>query len=391
MKVLLITPTYLPIVGGAEIGVFEIYRRLKKKHQVKILTPWPDKKLIKDFGTEEATFETSDKDILRFKDRVNLMKWPGQWRLKGIIPPFSLSSVLAALKNVKTFEPDIVNVFYALPTGLAALFVKSMARTPVVISLIGRDIPGPNIPQMWKIYARSIVKTATDRIFISQYCRRSLFKSDIGIGEVIPFGVDVEKFSPDIDGRKIRNTLDIPKSSKVLFSLQRLDVWKKVDVIIQAMANILKKKDVFLVLGGKGPEKERLVQMTADLGLTRRVLFAGYIKEEELPYYYAMSDIFMFHSTYETFGLVLLQAMAAGKPIISTNSTAIPELIENHKNGLLVEPLNPGEMANAALSLLDDEENRKRFSEESRRRVLEKYNWDFIAGRYEEIFSGYTK
>ena len=64
MKVLMITPTYYPIVGGAEIGIFEIYRRLKKKHQVKILTPWPDKKLIRDFGTEEPTFDLLDKDVL---------------------------------------------------------------------------------------------------------------------------------------------------------------------------------------------------------------------------------------------------------------------------------------------------------------------------------------
>lgn len=387
MKVLLVTPTYFPIIGGAEIGIFEIYRRLKKKHKVKVLTPWPEKKLIKDFGAEETIFNLWEEDIWRFKDRMNLMKLPGQAKLKGIIPPFSLSAVKAALQKVRFFKPDIVNVFYALPTGLAAVFLERISKTPVVISLIGRgDIPGPNIPRMWKVYSKWVVMSVPERIFISQYCRKALYGSDLNEGEIIPFGVDVEKFKPSLDGRKIKNNLGIPENSKVLFSLQRLDRWKRVDIIIQAMKSVLKKKDVFLVLGGKGPEKKGLVQLTRELGLASRVIFTSYIEEEDIPYYYAMSDIFVFHSTYETFGLVLLQAMAAGKPIVSVNNTAIPELVDDHKNGLLVDSLNPEQFANAVISLLDNEEDMKRFSDESRRRALNRYDWDHIVQKYEEIY-----
>jgi len=391
MKILLITPTYFPIMGGAEVGIYEIYQRLKKKHEVKILTPWPDKTYIKDYGIEGFNNIFSEKDILRFKDKINLKKLPGQWKLKGIIPPFSLSSIRAALKNVKLFNPDIVNVYYALPTGLTTLFIRRIIKTPVVISIIGRDIPGPNIPPMWKIYARWASKLASNQIFISQYCRNALFGPNSNIGDVISFGVDIKKFNPTLNGNKIRNRLKIPINSKVLFSLQRLDQWKRADVIIEAMKYVLKKRDVYLIMGGKGPEMDRLIKIRKKLGLTSRIIFAGYIKEEDLPLYYAMSDIFVFHSTYETFGLVLLQAMASGKPIVSVSSTAIPELIENNQNGILVEPLNPEEFAFAVVTLLDNEEIMKRFSVVSRRIVVKQYNWDHIVKKYEEIFFRFKK
>lgn len=386
MKILLITPTYFPIMGGAEIGIYEIYRRLIKRHKVKILTPWLDNKLISDYGIEEPFIDFSDKDILRFKDKINLMNLPGHRKLKGIIPPYSLSSIQAALKIVRLFKPDIVNVYYVLPTGLAALLVERITRTPVVISIIGRDVPGPNIPPMWKIYARRVARLVSRKVFISQYCRQALFGSDSDYGEIVPFGVDVKKFRPDLDGSKLRDSFKIPRNSKILFSLQRLDQWKRVDVIIEAMKFVLKRKDVFLVIGGKGPEQESLLQITRELGLTSRIIFAGYIRENDLPLYYAMSDIFVFHSTYETFGLVLLQAMAAGKPIVSVNCTAIPELVENNQNGILVDPLNPEEFASAVISLLNNKKSMKCFSAESRRRALIEYDWDHIAEKYEAIF-----
>ena len=200
---------------------------------------------------------------------------------------------------------------------------------------------------------------------------------------MIPFAVDTRRFAPGTDAGSLRERLGIPGEAKVLLALQRLDPWKRVDVLIRAQGILLKTTDAYLVIGGKGPELGRLRDLARDLGISSRVLFAGYIPDEELPFYYALADVFVFHSTYETFCLSLLQAMAAGKAVVSVDSTAVPELIRHGENGILVEPGNAAAFARAVLELLADGDLRKRFAAESRRRVLAGYDWETTAQRYE--------
>lgn len=385
-KILVVTPTYFPIMGGAETGIYEIFRRMTTEHQVKILTPLADKNLTQNFGMEEDGFLFSEIEVLRYKDRLNLKRWPGHGRLKGAIPPFSFSAIPAVLKLVKAYKPDVVNVFYPLPTGLAAVILEKIKKIPVVLSLVGRDVPGPGIPRFWGNYSRAVTRSISETIFISDYCRKALFGTDSGKYNIVPFGVDVDRFKPGIDGNGIRKSLNIPTDAKILFSLQRLDRWKRADVLIEAMRHLPEKKKVFLVIGGKGPEKEHLEREAARSGLSSRIIFTGYIKEKELPLYYAMADIFVFHSIYETLGLVLLQALASGNPVVSVNSTAIPEVIDKNKNGLLVDPLNPEEFAQAIISLLENKETMKKFSIESRKKALREYDWARITAKYLEIF-----
>ena len=204
---------------------------------------------------------------------------------------------------------------------------------------------------------------------------------------VIPFGVDIKKYKPGINGDYLKKTFGIPQGAKVLFSLQRLDNWKRVDVILKAFKSILKQMDVYLIIGGKGPEKNNLMRMADEMGISARTIFTGYILSDELPFFYAMADLFVFHSIYETLGMVLIQAMASGKPVISVNNTAIPEVIEHNKTGILVDPLDPEQLATAVTKLLRDEKSMERFARNGRQIASEKYDWNQIAEKYEEIFS----
>jgi len=387
MKILVITPTFFPLMGGAESGIYEIFRRLAKKYNVRILTPHPSEALSRDFGMEDVPPDLSALTVIRFHDRVNLKNWPGQWRSWGLIPPFSLSMAWAAMREAKSFQPDIVNVFYALPSGLAASRIMKKEKVPVVLSLVGRDIPGPGIPRFWSSYARRASREVTKVIFISEYCRKALFGPESTLGEVIPFGVDTEKFRPGLDGSRIRKTLGLSQEARIIFSLQRMDRFKKVDVLIRAMKIVLAETEAFLVIGGKGPEAGSLRFLAKELGISSRVVFTGYIKEEELPLHFAMADLFVFHSTYETFGLVLVQAMASGKPLVSVNSTAIPEVVEDGKDGRLVPPLDCDSLARAILELLDDGKARSRLSEAARKKVVERFSWTAVSRSYEKIFS----
>jgi len=386
MKILVVTPTFLPLMGGAEIGIYEIFHRLADRHRIQILTPHPDKSLIREYGMDEPDLDLSPLEVVRFKDRVNPMNWPGQWKLRGVIPPFSLSAVKATARMIREFDPELINFFYVLPLGLAAFIVDRIKKRPVVLSIIGRDIPGPEIPLFWRKYARMISRRVGIKIFISEYCRQAFGDSDLNTGDVVPFGVDLARYSPENDGSLVREKIGIPRNAKVLFAIQRLDRWKRVDIVIRAFQSVLKHVDAYLVIGGKGIEKDRLMQLSRELGVSSRVIFTGYIPERELPFYYAMADLFVFHSTFETLGLVLLQAMASGKAVVSVNSTAIPEVIDSGKNGLLVEPLKPEKFADAVLSLLKNSKQMERYGVNSREKVEKEFNWDSISNRYEEIF-----
>lgn len=386
MKILVLTPTFFPVMGGAELGIFEICRRLGLKHEVTVLTPWPPKAWVRDYGMEEPEPGPAHFQTIRFNDWLNFMKLPLARTLRGAVPPFSFSFVEATREAIERSKPDLVNAFYALPTGLAALAAQKRKKIPVVLSLIGRDMPGPGIPPLWASYARFVARSLREKIFISKYSRGVLLGSHSEEGRIVPFGVDLEKFHPATDGRPLRGKLKIPEGSKVLFALQRLDPWKRVDVVVKAMNIVLGKMDAYLVIGGKGAEQAPLMRLVRDRGLSSRVVFTGYIKESDLPFYYAMSDLFIFHSTYETFGLVLLQAMASGKPVVSVRSTAIPELIDHRRTGVLVEPLNPNDLAQAAIALLKDEAAMTSFSAEARKRAVEEYSWQRVADLYEQIF-----
>ncbi len=383
MKILVLSPTFLPVVGGAELGIYEICRHLAKRHEVRVLTPRLSRKLSAEYGTEGSEFDMSGFDVTRYTDRLNFKDAPGQGLLRGLIPPFSLSLARRAMRQARSFQPDVVLAFYALPCGLAGAWIRKKLRIPVLLSLIGRDVPGPAIPRFWGAYVRWSMRAVDRTLYISEYCRQALGSARGAAADVIPFGVDPRRFAPGADASSLRERLGIPPEAKVLLALQRLDPWKRVDVLIRAQEILLKKTDAYLVIGGKGPELGMLRDLARDSGISSRVLFAGYIPDGELPLYYALADLFVFHSTYETFCLSLLQAMAAGKPVVSVRSTAIPELIRHGENGILVPPGDAAAFARAALELLADGDLRKRFAAESRRRVLAGYGWEMTARRYE--------
>jgi len=383
MKIFVLTPTFLPVMGGAEIGIHELCRRLGKRHDVRVLTPRLPRDLTQAYGVENGEFDTPGYEVTRYADRLNLKNAPGQGLLRGLIPPFSLSLARHALRQARSLRPDVVLAFYALPCGLAAARIRKKLRVPVVLSLIGRDVPGPAVPRFWGAYVRWSMGAANRTLFISEYCRQALGVGQGPAADVIPFGVDCERFAPGAAAGPLRERLGIPREAKVLLALQRLDPWKQVQVLIQAQALLLQQTDAYLVIGGKGPELESLRGLARDLGIASRILFTGYIPDKELPLYYALADVFACHSTYETFGLSLLQAMAAGMPVVSVSSTAIPELIRHNENGILVPPRDAAAFARAALKLLADGELRKRFAAESRRRALADYGWESVARRYE--------
>jgi phosphatidylinositol alpha-1,6-mannosyltransferase len=201
---------------------------------------------------------------------------------------------------------------------------------------------------------------------------------------VIFAGVDIDRFHPLADGRAVRERAGAGPDDPLLVAIQRVAPEKRVDVLVRAMPSILRTHPrAVLVVGGKGSALDSLRALSAGLGVAGSVRFAGYVPDADLPAHYAAADVFVFHSTYETFGVVLAEAMAAGKPIVSVNSTAIPEVIADGRTGLLVPPLDPGALAEKVCVLLDSPAERERLGRNARAWAETNLGWDTIAGAYE--------
>lgn len=387
-RILVVSPTFLPLLGGAEIGIYEIYRRLGKTYDVRILTPLQPKRIISRQGVTDQGFNESNFSVVRFPDWLNLTKIRRQKLIGKLIPPISLAYIWAVYKQVKDFRPDIINIHYVVPGGFAAFLVGKFAKVPVVISLIGRtdvlensNIYFRNQPN----YFQKILDIASYVLPISKYTIGSYSgKTPV---EVIPYGVETSRFDPDKNGDRIFKKYNIDTSKTVLFTLQRLVKVKRVDLIIKSFKHILESgADVLLIIGGNGPEKDNLENLVKKLNLTKNVIFTGYIYEKDTPKYFASSDIFVFASADETFGIVLAQAMAASLPVVAIRSTAVPEVVVDMETGILVNSNDPKDFAKAVLRLISDPRLREKLSENSRKKAIENYDWNIITDRYNKVF-----
>jgi phosphatidylinositol alpha-1,6-mannosyltransferase len=336
-------------------------------------------------GSESDRDHLVNFPIVRYADRVTTMKMRGHRMTGGLVPPFSLSAVKAVDDAVVRFRPDVMNAHYMAHTGLAAVTAHKRRGVPTVLTLLGRDAPGPGTPFGWKYYCRWAARSVTDVTYVSDYCRRTVFGGSARApGRVIFAGVDIDRFHPLADGRAVRERAGAGPDDPLLVAIQRVAPEKRVDVLVRAMPSILRTHPrAVLVVGGKGSALDSLRALSAGLGVAGSVRFAGYVPDADLPAHYAAADVFVFHSTYETFGVVLAEAMAAGKPIVSVNSTAIPEVIADGRTGLLVPPLDPGALAEKVCVLLDSPAERERLGRNARAWAETNLGWDTIAGAYE--------
>ena len=383
MRILVLTPTFLPVVGGAELALFEVYRRLALRHEICLVTPVLAQALLRGQASEEYD-DAAPFPVERYHDRLTFMKVPGHRWSGGAIPPFSLSAITAVRAAARRFHPDVLNVHYLMPTGLAGVVADRWLEIPTVVTMNGRDVPGPGVPVLWRWWQRAILALVTDATYGSHYCQTALYSSARSRGRVIYNGVEIPP--PSGDGPSIRYALGIPANEPLIFALQRLGVEKRVDVLLRALRRCREQAGAgTLIIGGKGPEERRLRSLTDELGIQKQVQFVGYIPKDQLPSYFLACDLFAFHSTFETFGIVVAQAMSYGRAVVTVRNTALPEVLGD--GGLLVEIGNEREFGDALARLIQDEALRRRLGDAGRARAATLFNWDRIAEQYETVLS----
>lgn len=267
---------------------------------------------------------------------------------------------------------DIIHAHYALPQGLLGVLLKRIKKRPLILTLHGSDITLLGDNPLTKPFVRSVLRNADAVIAVSQFLKKETVK--LGIEEervrVIYAGVG--------GGKQGRAT---PKGKRVVF-VGSLVKQKGVDTLLHAFKRVIKKHDdAELLVVGDGKDRRTLERMSRELGI--KTSFLGNV--EDIEKVLIKSAVLVLPSREEGFGLVLLEAMQAGVPVVATKVGGIPEIVVNGENGLLVEKEDVNALATAVIKLLEDKALRNRLILKGIK-TAEKYSWANMAGEVDILY-----
>ena len=196
----------------------------------------------------------------------------------------------------------------------------------------------------------------------------------------IPFGVDTDKFFPAIKKES--------EIKKILFvgGLDKAHYFKGVDILLKAASKFQLPASSFQIIGD-GDLKPQYMKQAKELGIADKVNFLGKVSDEKLPEIYRQADLLILPSINknEAFGLVLLEAMACGVPVIASDLPGVRTVFENGRQGLLCNPGDISDLKNKIEEILSDENKRKQMSQEARKLAKEKYNWKKIGKKLNKL------
>ena len=168
---------------------------------------------------------------------------------------------------------------------------------------------------------------------------------------------------------------------------------KGFDILIQALPKVQEKiPQVIVIIGGDGSDLTRLKTLTKELDVSDILKFPGTINRSEVPIYFYISDLFVLPAVVDPSGnmdgcpIVILEAMACGKPVVSSAISGIPVVVQNEKTGILVEEKNPEALAKAIVSLLKDSAKREQFGSAGQQRIRQELTWTKTIEQFIDIY-----
>jgi len=287
-----------------------------------------------------------------------------------------LSNAFKLINKVKSIHCVHIRSSY-----LAFLF-KKWFNIPYFIYAHGLELASVLNNDSKKNFYSHLLKEASLVFTNSNYTSQIVSKFGVNKKNIkeIPLGVNYSKFRPELDTSRLKKRYNLKGDEKIIFSVSRLVKRKGFDIALQAFAKIA-DRNVKYIIGGSGPEEKNLKKLIGDLKVSDRVIFTGRIKEEELPLYFNLCDLFIMPSReleggdVEGFGIVYLEAGACQIPVIGGKSGGVPSAIVDGITGYLVEPKNINEIREKMEKILNDEDLADRMGKAARKRIEEKYNW----------------
>lgn len=294
---------------------------------------------------------------------------------------------------IRSFVPDLVHA-HMPPAEIYTRLALLGDRTPLVISKHNDEPFYRGFGQRW---AGSWVAGRAGRIIAISDAVRAYFCGgglDLPAQQVltIRYGIDTGPYAEVADSAvaALRSEWGVSPESLLIGTVARLAPQKALDVLLNGFATYCRRaaRPARLVIVGTGPLREALQGQARQLGIADRVIWAGF--REDIPVVMNALDLFTLTSIYEGFGLVLLEAMAAARPVVASAVSAIPEIVVDGETGRLVPPREPDRLA-AALLELQDPAVRQRYGMAGRQRVQQQFTLDRMVERTAQVYAGVMK
>jgi L-malate glycosyltransferase len=302
-------------------------------------------------------------------------------------PPYDLALASKIAEVTKREKLDLLHVHYAVPHAVCAVLAKQMVgdHLKIVTTLHGTDITvlgyDPSLSELIKfgIEQSDVVTAVSDALVNETY---ELLEVQKDILTVYNF-VD-ERVYRKQDVHYLKEQYGIGPEEKVVIHVSNFRHVKRVPDIVRAFELIQREIPAKLLLVGDGPEMTVVSRLVKELGIKEKVLFLG--KQENLEELYSISDVKLLLSEKESFGLVLLEAMACEVPCVGTKIGGIPEVIEDGETGYLCELGAVEEAAEKTLRILKDSQLHAYMASKALQKVYEKFHSERIVAQYETIY-----
>ena len=400
MKIAYFADAYKPQINGMTISVEAFAKAFSKEHEIMIFAP--------GYGRKE---------VIEKEGRIVIRRYPS-----FVFPSYkdwqvATPDIGEILKATEEFNPDIIHFHSPGPLGMLGILAAKKLKKPLVgtyhtlfsetlvyispaklleryIRYIDRVVSGlglevnrqKNVDKPGEeTLSKKITWSLLNRIY--KYCdvvicpsgaiKRELSKRGMEVRmEVVSNGLDLKRFPPKKEY----------KQKQVILHAGRLGYEKKIDVVLDAFKLVLTKcPEAILWIAGGGPADESLKKKAEKNGISGKVRFLGMVDRKELAKIYREADVFVTASTMETQGLVILEAMASGLPVVGVKAFAVPDVVKHGTNGYLVMPGGAKDMAEKTAKILQDLKLQKKMGKASRE-AAQKHDITICVRKMEKVY-----
>ncbi len=369
MKIAQVAPFYEPHIGGVESHVKDIAEELVKRgHKVHVITSQYEK------GLKEREI-INGVVVKRVKPLFTAFSTP--------VCPHVSGEIDGSFDIVHAHSPPPFSEFFAIRTA------SHLGIPSVVTYHCDLEIPlllGPIITKLYRTTLGHYTLTAADRIVVTT---RSYAATSQAVWRfhprIVPNMVDAIRFNPENDGSAITERHGL-EGKRVALYVGRVVLHKGLEYFIDSAVDT--GDDVVHVIVGDGSYMDALKARVRRKGLDDKVVFAGRVDSDDLPGYYAASDVFVLPSIsrLEAFGIVTLEAMSTAKPVVLSNIPGVRDVVEHGVEGILAEPMDSKDVARKINTLMDDPDLRKEMGQRGREKVLNEFRLRSVVDSLEELF-----
>jgi glycogen(starch) synthase len=291
-------------------------------------------------------------------------------------------------------EFDVLHVHDWL-TAFAGISFKHFLRKPMVLTvhstevgraqgLHGADSFSIDGIEWWTAYEanRVVVTSHSMKREICDHFHLPWDKVD-----VIPNAIDATQYNPPLDTGSVRARYGVGWGEKLILCVGRLVPQKGIEYFIRAIPNIAQRyPEAKFIIVGEGWSRDYLEGIARSTGHTRRILFTGFISDAEVIALMASADVLVVPSIYEPFGIVALEGMATGVPVVASRVGGLAEVIEHDRTGIFVYPKSPSSIAWGVDQILSNPSHAEWLTQNARERLHKTYSWEAVAMKTVEVY-----